>query len=322
MKMLVTGAAGFIGATVARRLLEAGHAVVGLDDLNDYYDVRLKEWRLARLQRFDGFTFQRGDVADMAALEPLYRAHRFAVTFNLAARAGVRASVENPWVYTDTNVTGTLNLLECCRRHDCPTFVLASTSSLYGTTETPFRLENRTDEPHSPYAATKKGAEVMAYTYHFLYGLNVSVCRYFTVFGPAGRPDMSYFKFLLKIDRGEPIPVYGDGSQSRDFTYVDDVAEATIRSARLSGHHILNVGNDRPVELRRMIAVLEERMGARAEIEYLPRHPADNPITWADVTRTRELLDWEAQISLEAGLDRVVTWFEGNRDWLRTIKLD
>lgn len=321
MSMLVTGVAGFIGSNVAEKLLQQGHPVVGVDNCNDYYDVRIKEWRLDQLRRRENFRFVPGDIGDWEVIAPLFRQQKFTAVFNLAARAGVRASVENPWVYYDTNVKGTLNLLECCRQNNVKKFILASTSSVYGEIPTPFDPEAKADAPLSPYAASKKGAEALCYSYHYLYQIDVIIPRYFTVYGPAGRPDMSYFKFMLKIDRGEAIDVYGDGKQSRDFTYVEDVAEATVKCLNLSGYQIFNVGNDRPVELLAMIKTLENLMGKPVRMNFLPRHPADNPITWADLTKTRELLNWRPEVPLEEGLRRVVAWYQENKDWVSKIKL-
>ncbi|MCB0263515.1 MAG: SDR family NAD(P)-dependent oxidoreductase [Calditrichaeota bacterium] len=321
MAYFVTGAAGFIGSKVAEKLLDRGEKVVGIDNMNDYYDVRVKQWRLQHLQKNSRFQFVQGDIGDLELLKNIFNEHQFDAVFNLAARAGVRASVADPWVYYQTNVTGTLNLLECCRQKGIRKFILASTSSVYGETETPFNVGNKTDTPLSPYAASKKGAEALCYSYHYLYKIDVSIPRYFTVYGPAGRPDMSYFKFLLKIDRGLPIDIYGDGKQKRDFTFVDDVAEATVRCLDLSGYNIFNVGNDRPVELHQMITLLEKLMGKSANKNYMDRHPADNPVTWANLDQTLQLLNWRPQVPLEDGLKKVCDWFAENKVWLREIDL-
>jgi len=253
---LVTGCAGFIAAKVAEMLLASGHEVVGLDNLNDAYDPRLKQWRLEFLRAHPNFSFHQVDIADLAALEPIFAAERggppFDAVLNLAARAGVRPSVENPWVYFEANVAGTLNLLEMCRRRGVGKFLLASTSSVYGAhNPTPFREDADTSRPLSPYAASKKAAETLAYAYHRLHGIDVSIPRYFTVSGPAGRPDMSVFRFIRRIAEGEPIVVFGDGLQSRDFTYVDDIARGTVAALRHVGHEIFNLGGARPVPVLR-----------------------------------------------------------------------
>lgn len=322
MLFLVTGSAGFIGANVADKLLKAGHKVVGVDNINDYYDPILKEWRLKQLAANKGFKFFKEDIVNYETLKQLFENYSFDGVFNLAARAGVRASVENPWIYYDTNVKGTLNLLECCRRSGVKKFILSSTSSIYGDAETPFKIEDRTDTPLSQYSASKKAAETLCYTYHYLYGMDISIPRYFTVYGPAGRPDMSYFRFIIKIDRGEPIDVYGDGKQSRDFTFVEDVAEGTVRSLKLSGYQTFNIGNDRPLKLLEMIGIIEELLKTKAKLNFHPRHPADNLATWADISKTEELLDWKPLVKMEDGLREVVNWYFENKDWLKNLKLD
>ena len=319
--ILVTGAAGFIGSEVVKKLLGNGLKVLGVDNMNDYYDVRVKEWRLNQFIDHDHFKFQKLDIGDKKLVNTLFKEYKFDAVINLAARAGVRASVLDPWVYYQTNVTGTLNLLENCRHSGVKKFVLASTSSVYGESQTPFPVDGNTNMPLSPYAASKKAAETLCYSYHYLYDIDVSIPRYFTVYGPAGRPDMSYFKFMLRIDRGLPIDIYGDGEQSRDFTFVGDVAEATVRALELSGYNIFNVGNDRPIKLLEMINILEKLMGKTAQKNYIARHPADNPITWADLSTTVKLLNWRPQVPLEEGLKMVCEWFNENRSWLSTINL-
>ncbi|HTE04499.1 MAG TPA: SDR family NAD(P)-dependent oxidoreductase, partial [bacterium] len=239
MTYLVTGCAGFIGWKVCERLASEGHTVVGVDNLNTAYDVRLKQWRLARLQSARGFSFRQLDIGDREALPGAMPRDSVDAVINLAARAGVRQSVEDPWVYVATNITGTLNLLELCRTRGVKKFVLASTSSVYGSdTPRPYREDAATDHPLSPYAASKKGAEVLAYTYHALYGIDVTVVRYFTVYGPAGRPDMSLFRFVKWVAEGDPVIVYGDGTQERDFTYVDDIAAGTVAALKPLGFEV------------------------------------------------------------------------------------
>ena len=234
---LLTGAAGFIASRVCLQLLEQGHRVVGIDNMNDAYDVRLKEWRLRQIEGTPGFTFRRADISEKGALDSVFAQEKsnsgrpFDAVINLAARAGVRQSVENPWVYVDTNITGTLNLLELCRTHGVKKFLMASTSSLYGAhNPRPFREDADTAKVLSPYAASKKAGEVLCYTYHYLYGLDIAIPRYFTVYGPAGRPDMSLFRFTQWISEGKPVTVFGDGNQSRDFTFVDDIARGLSRA--------------------------------------------------------------------------------------------
>ena len=325
-KYLVTGAAGFIGSAVAGLLLAQGHEVVGIDNFSRAYDVRLKEWRLAQLRSLETFRFHRLDIAQRQALEECFAQEAargkpaFDGILNLAAWAGVRRSVKDPWVYYETNVTGTLNLLELARRYEVPKFVLASTSSLYGRyNPMPFREDADTDRTLSPYAASKKAAEVLCYTYHYLYGLDVTVLRYFTVYGPAGRPDMSIFRFIRWIAEGEPVRIYGDGTQKRDFTYVDDIARGTVAALKPLGYEILNLGNDRPVELNRVIELIETYLERKARRMYQPAHPADVPATWADISKAQALLGWRPQISIEEGLHRTVAWYLENRDWLSTL---
>jgi len=323
MRVLVTGCAGFIGWKVCEYLLAAGYEVVGVDNLNDAYDVRLKRWRLAQLEGRQGFTFYPLDICDRPVMEEVFRDDGpFDAVINLAARAGVRQSVENPWVYIETNVTGTLNLLELCREHGVKKFVLASTSSLYGANNPrPFREDANTDGPLSPYAASKKAAEALCYTYHYLYGLDVTVLRYFTVYGPAGRPDMSIFRFIRWIAEGEPLYLYGDGSQSRDFTYVDDIAEGTFRALKPLGYEIINLGSDHPISLHELIARIEELLGRKAQIVQRERHPADVPATWADISKARMLLGWAPHTTLDEGLRQAVNWYLENRAWAREIAL-
>ncbi|RJQ53535.1 MAG: SDR family NAD(P)-dependent oxidoreductase, partial [Nitrospiraceae bacterium] len=273
--IVVTGCAGFIGWKVAQTLLAMNRKVIGIDNLNNYYDPALKHWRLKSLKRSPDFSFCKIDIADYKKLKRVFQENKTDAVINLAARAGVRASVEDPWVYLDTNTKGTLNLLECCKDHKVKKFVLASTSSLYASLDMPFKETSRTDTPLAPYSATKKSAEALCYAYHYLYGLDITVLRYFTVYGPAGRPDMSIFKFVKNMDAGKPIPVFGDGNQTRDFTYIDDIADGTIRALKPAGYEIINLGSDHPVKLNYVIKLLEEHLGKKAKRKILRRHPAD-----------------------------------------------
>lgn len=310
MKYLVTGAAGFIGAKTAQFLLEAGHQVVGIDNLNDYYDPRLKLHRVEQLKGHPAFEFQAIDIEDRVALEHLFRAHRFEAVLNLAARAGVRYSMAHPEVYLSTNALGSLHLLNLMRDHGVKKFVLASTSSLYAGQPMPFVETLPVNTPISPYAASKKAAEVMAYTYHQLYQIDVSVVRYFTVYGPAGRPDMSVYRFIQWIDAGQPLEVFGDGSQARDFTYVDDIARGTIAALRPVGYEIINLGGgNNPVDLHALIALMEKYLGKKAKIENKAFHVADVKTTWADISKAKTLLGWLPDVSLEEGVRRSCEWY-------------
>jgi UDP-glucuronate 4-epimerase len=325
-RYLVTGCAGFIASKVADLLLEAGHSVVGVDNLNEAYDPRLKRWRLAQLQPRPNFSFHQIDISDRTALQPLFagdgKAPPFRAVVNLAARAGVRPSVTNPWVYYQANCNGTLNLLDMCRRSGVAKFLLASTSSLYGLhNQAPYREDADTSRPLSPYAASKKAAETLAFSCHHLHGIDVSIPRYFTVYGPAGRPDMSIFRFIRRIAEDESIVVFGDGSQSRDFTYVDDIARGTVAALRPLGYEVVNLGGDREVQLSAVIDEIARLLGKKARIEYRPAHPADVPSTRADVSKAARLLDWRPRIAIEEGLRRSVEWYHANRDMARSLEL-
>ncbi len=302
--------------------------MVGIDCLNDAYDPRLKNWRLQQLSPAPDFLFRQLDICDRPALAEVFatdanNAAPYGAVVNLAARAGVRPSVEDPWIYFEANTTGALNLLELCRQHGVPKFVQASTSSLYGANHSiPFREDDNTDRPLSPYAASKKAAEALAYTYHHLHGIDVTALRFFTVYGPAGRPDMSVFRFIRRIAEGLPIVVYGDGLQQRDFTHVDDIARGVVSALRPLGYEIINLGSDRPHELRQMIAILEELLGRAALVEYQPAHAADAPATWASVERAQQLLQWQPQIDFRGGLASAVRWYQDNRNLAISLRLD
>ncbi len=320
--ILLTGAAGFIGYRVAGQLLDAGHTVVGVDNLNDYYDVRLKQHRLEGLRKRSNFQFHKLDIEDQDAVEQLFEQRRLDAVINLAARAGVRYSMENPHVYLATNALGTLNLLESMRKHEIRKMVLASTSSLYAGQPMPFVESLPVNTPISPYAATKKAAEVLAYSYHFLYGTDVSVVRYFTVYGPAGRPDMSIFRFIKWIDQGTPIELFGDGTQSRDFTYVDDIAAGTIAALRPLGYEIINLGGgNRPTSLLEVIEQIERHLGKKANFDQRPFHQADMKSTWADISKAKRLLDWEPTVELDDGIERTVRWYQDNLPFSAELNL-
>ena len=320
MKILLTGCAGFIGSNVARILLERGDTVSGVDNVNDSYDVRLKRWRLHRLAH-PQFFFVEADVADMTSLRPLFEGDPpFDAVINLGARAGIRASIDEPHGFYESNVTGTLNLLELCRQSGVGKFVLASTSSVYGNdTPRPFREDSDTSRPISPYAASKKAAETMVYTYHHLHGIDVTVLRPFTVYGPAGRPDMSIFRFIRAVYEGDELTLYGDGSVERDFTYVDDIAGGTVAALRPLAFEIINLGGDQPYAMSKVISMIEECLEKEALVHQTPPHPTDMDATWADIDRAKHLLGWKPQVSFEEGIRRTADWYIENRSWARDL---
>jgi UDP-glucuronate 4-epimerase len=331
MKVLVTGAAGFIGFHTAVRLLEAGQEVIGLDNLSPYYDVSLKEARLAQLEARAGFQFCKLDLADRSAVEDLFARCRPRRVIHLAAQAGVRYSIENPHAYVDSNVVGTLHILEGCRHHGVEHLVFASTSSVYGAnTALPFSVHQNVDHPLSLYAATKKASELMAHTYAHLYGLPVTGLRFFTVYGPWGRPDMALFIFTRKILAGEPIEVFNEGNHARDFTYIDDIVEGVVRVAdRIAApnpawdgdepdpatsrapYRLYNIGNNQPVELMHFISCIENALGRRATMRFLPLQAGDVPRTYADIDTLVEDAGFRPATRIEEGIRRFVDWYRG-----------
>ena len=339
---LVTGVAGFIASRVTEMLLADGHTIVGVDNLNDYYDVRLKDYRLGQLTPRPRFSFHRLDIEDLPGLERIFAAHRFDAVFNLAARAGVRASLLQPELYQRTNVAGEANVLQCQVKYGVKKHVLASSSSVYAGCPMPFTEEAALGKMQSPYAETKRQAEILAHDCHRQHGLDVSVLRYFTVFGPAGRPDMAPLRFIKWIDEGTPITLYGDGTQARDFTYVDDIARGTMLAGRLlggqsaldggqpttdnrqqsTGFEIINLGGGRnPISIQTVIALIENALGKKARIDGRPPSAADMKETWADITKAKALLGWEPHVSLAEGFKRAVEWHVVNREWLKNLKL-
>jgi UDP-glucuronate 4-epimerase len=324
---LVTGAAGFIGARVCELLLEQGHSVSGIDNLNHAYDIRIKEYRLKRLKGYPGFSFKKLDISERSSLSEIAisfavkdKAKSFDAVINLAARAGVRQSVENPWVYVDTNVTGTLNLLELCRQMEIPKFILASTSSLYGANAPlPTPEEADSNLPLQAYAATKKAAEALCHVYHHMYGLDVTIFRYFTVYGPAGRPDMSMFRFTQWISEGQPIRLNGDGEQTRGFTYVDDIARGTILGLKPLGYLIINLGGHETITINGLIRLMELLIDKKAEVIFLPANPADMLANWANVDKASRLLGWRPEASLKQGVASLIAWYQTERAWASQI---
>jgi UDP-glucuronate 4-epimerase len=329
MKILVTGAAGFIGFHLSINLLKRGHEVTGFDNLNDYYDVQLKKDRLQILENHQSFNFVKGDLADRKAVEKLFAANSFQRVVNLAAQAGVRYSLENPHAYIDANIVGFMNILEACRHNKVEHLVYASSSSVYGSnTQMPFSIHQNVDHPVSLYAASKKANELMAHTYAHLYNLPVTGLRFFTVYGPWGRPDMALFLFTRAILEDKPIKVFNQGKMSRDFTYVDDIVEGVVRvmdripesdpdwtgenpdpSSSRAPYRVYNIGNNSPVELLRFIEIIEEKTGKKAKKEMLPMQPGDVPATWADVEDLMRDTGFSPSTPLEKGVEKFVSWF-------------
>lgn len=329
VNVLVTGAAGFIGYHTAKRLGEKGISVAGIDSLTAYYDVTLKQARLGDLQSNPGFFFHKIDVADSAALRGIFESARPRVVIHLAAQAGVRYSIENPEAYVSSNLVGFANILECCRRHEVQHLVFASTSSVYGANATvPFSEHHTTDHPVSFYAATKKANEAMAHSYAWLYSVPCTGLRFFTVYGPWGRPDMALFKFIEAILAGKPIPVFNNGNMVRDFTYVDDIVEGVIRvlnqpaqpNSEWDGHspdpasstapyRIYNIGNSKPVDLMRYVEVLEQCLGMKAIIDFQPMQPGDVPETYADTSELQKAVGYKPSTPIEIGVRKFVDWY-------------
>jgi nucleoside-diphosphate-sugar epimerase len=319
---LVTGAAGFIGARTSTMLIEQGHTVVGIDNMNDAYDPRMKEYRLKKLQALNGFEFVRDDISDKGILHRQSAIVRqtFDGVINLAARAGVRFSVENPWVFLESNVMGTLNMLEVCRQFGCKKFILASTSSIYGENpEYPTPETASSSEPMQPYAASKKGAEALAHSYHHLFDIDVTVVRYFTVYGPAGRPDLAIFRFVKWILEGEPVRINGDGTQSRGFTYVDDIARGTIAALKPLGYEIVNLGGHEVISINGLVELVEDLTGKKADVQYGPPNLADMFMNQANVTKAREMLGWNPQVNLREGIGNLIEWYKAERNWAKDI---
>jgi len=316
---LVTGAAGFIGARTSEFLIQDGHTVVGVDNLNAAYDLRMKEYRLKKLQAMGGFDFRKLDISDKVVVDHL-KGDRLDGVINLAAWAGVRNSVKDPWVYVETNMTGTLNMLELCRQTGTKKFIVASTSSIYGE-EPPYPTPETasSSRPLQPYAASKKGAEAMAHAYHHLYDIDVTVLRFFTVYGPAGRPDLSIFRFVQWVSEGRPVRVNGDGEQSRGFTYIDDIARGVILALKPVGFEIINLGGHEVITINNLVRLVEDVVGKQAEVVYGPPNLADMRSNWADVSKAGQLLGWEPQYDMRSGIEKLVEWYNAERKWAKDV---
>ncbi|WP_462138012.1 SDR family NAD(P)-dependent oxidoreductase [Candidatus Mycalebacterium sp.] len=326
MDFVVTGCAGFVGARVCEMLLERGDGVAGMDNLNDAYDPALKEKRLQALSSSDRFMFKKTDIADSGAVANFFAAEMSdfspKAVINLAARAGVRKSAEIPAEYYKTNVLGTLNLLEACRENGMEKFVFISSSSVYGDGELPLtEAVSETDKPLSPYAASKSAGEGLCHSYHKLFGIDVSALRYFTVYGPAGRPDMSVFRFVRAVAEGEEIVLYGDGTQSRDFTFVDDAARATLLSLKNVGFEQINIAGGNVVSLNEIIALIEDGLGKKAVVRKKPMNPADSKATAADISKAEKILGWEPQTDIKKGVKSCIDWYLENREWASKLEM-
>ena len=316
---LVTGAAGFIGARTSQMLLEQGHTVVGIDNMNDAYDPRIKDYRLKNLQAQPGFKFHKHDISEKSAID-LFKNEKIDGVINLAARAGVRFSVDNPWVFVESNVMGTLNMLEVCRQFGCKKFILASTSSIYGENPPyPTPETASSSEPMQPYAASKKGAEALVHSYHHLYDIDATIVRYFTVYGPAGRPDLAIFRFVKWVMEGEPIRINGDGNQSRGFTYVDDIARGTIAALKPLGYEVINLGGHEVISINELVKLVEELTGKQAVVQYGPPNLADMFTNQADVGKARDMLGWNPQVTLREGIGNLIEWYKAERNWAKDI---
>ena len=319
---LVTGAAGFIGARVSQLLIEEGHTVIGIDNINEAYDVRIKDFRLKALRKLDGFTFHQEDIADWDKMRAIADSSpQIDAVINLAARAGVRASTTVPFQMLSSNTNGALSMLELCRHYHVPKIIQASTSSIYGANPPyPTPETANSDYPLQAYAASKKGAEALCHSYHHLFGIDVSIVRFFTVYGPAGRPDLAMFRFVQWIIEGRPLHLNGDGEQSRGFTYIDDIVSGIILALKPLGYEIINLGGHEVITINDLIKLTEELVGGTAEIVRHPAHPADMRRNQADVTKAREMLGWEPKVGLREGMQALVDWYNAEREWAKDIE--
>jgi len=311
-RFLITGGAGFIGSHLSERLLDAGSEVVVLDNFDSFYDAAIKRGNVERAAASPAYSLVRGDIRDADVLERLFAGARFDAVFHLAARAGVRPSIEDPVLYSSVNLDGTTRLLEACRQHGVPRFLFGSSSSVYGNNDkVPFSEDDPVDHPISPYAATKKAGELLAYSYHHLFAINVACLRFFTVYGPRQRPEMAIHKFARLLANGDAIEQYGDGSSARDYTFVSDIVEGILRAhERCTGYHVWNLGGSRTITLSDLVSKLAERLGVEPTIRQLPLQPGDVDRTWADVSRAERELNWRPCVDIDEGLDRFVSWFE------------
>ncbi|MBW2990325.1 GDP-mannose 4,6-dehydratase [Candidatus Woesearchaeota archaeon] len=314
MKILLTGCAGFIGSHVSEALLERGDSVIGVDNINDYYDVKIKKGNLEILKNHDNFTFYKEDIRNYEDLKKIFEKEKPEKVVHIAARAGVRPSIEQPLLYEEVNVKGTTNLLDLAKEHKVKSFVFASSSSVYGNQEKiPFSETDKVDNPISPYAATKKSAELLCRKYHDLYNMKITCLRFFTVYGPRGRPDMAPYKFTKLIMEGKPVPRYGNGTTKRDYTYITDIVKGVVSAIdKELEFEIINLGNNKPVVLNDFIKVIEQATGKKAIIEEQPMQPGDVNITYADIAKAEHLLGYKPETSIEEGMKKFVEWYKEN----------
>lgn len=312
MNILVTGGAGFIGSMVTERLLDEGHTVIVIDNFDDTYDPKIKERNIRRAREKKEFLLVRGDIRNIHDLEKCFSNHRIDSVIHLAAKAGVRPSLLYPDIYYDVNVIGTLRLLEVMRKYKVHNFIFGSSSSVYGNNnKVPFAENDPVDEPISPYAATKKAGELLSYTYHALYGINVYCLRFFTVYGPRQRPEMAIHKFVRKIFNEEPIVIYGDGSSIRDYTFIDDIVHGVMKCiTHIKGYEIINLGESQTVSLKDLVSYLEKIIGKKALINYKPIQPGDVRMTFADISKAKQILGYNPTHSIESGLTKFVDWYK------------
>jgi len=318
MRVLVTGGAGFIGSSITDRLLERGDKVICLDNFDDFYRPDIKRKNIESALKEPGFKLIEGDIRNMSLLGEIFDAERIDMIFHPAARAGVRPSIKDPLLYEDVNIKGTMNLLEMAKKHMVKGFIFASSSSVYGANKkVPFSETDNVDNPVSPYAATKKACELICYTYHHLYNMNITCLRFFTVYGPRQRPEMAIHKFTRLIDQGKPVPMFGDGSSKRDYTYIDDIVDGVLKAIDYNaGYEIFNLGESQTTELRELIALIEKNLGKRAAIEQHPDQPGDVPITYADITKSVNVLGYAPSTKVGEGVARFVEWYKANREFL------
>ncbi len=316
MKILITGGAGFIGSNVTKKLLERGDSVVCVDEFNDYYSPKIKELNVVQFAENSNFKLFRGTITDYEFLKGIFEKEKIQRVVHAAARAGVRPSIENPFIYEDTNVKGTLNLLHLAKEFAIENFVLLSSSSVYGNSpKVPFCETDPVDNPISPYAATKKATELLGYTYHHLYGLNVNVVRPFTVYGPGGRPDMAPFLFTKWIDEGTELKRFGDGSTRRDYTFIEDLTDGIVSAVdNVLGYEIFNLGNSNTVDLSTFISTIEKILGKKANIKEYPAQLGDVPLTYADLTKSRKLLGYDPKVKIQEGMEKFIAWYQEHKD--------